>query len=735
LKITAIKYSLLWVHRTVLFYALLLLVSENIYSQTYSITGKVVDQNLKPLPGVNVVLLNTNIGAATDELGKYKIENLSPGIYTIEFSVLGYEKFKKQKVIVQNNSITLDVTLIEAAILTGEVLITAGKYEQKKSDLTVSTEIISGEELRERNFSNLEDAVRYVPGVNMTEDQVSIRGSSGYSRGTGSRALLAIDGLPFYTGDSGEIVWEMIPTLEIRRVEIIKGASSSLYGSSAIGGVINSITRDISEKPITIFNGFYGVYDKPYYDEWNWSGERRPFNGLTLSHSNKLGNFGFNVSVTRLEESSYKQDDDFKKYIGFLKAVYNFNPLSSLTFLANSFSKKAGQFLYWKDSRNALVPPDQNLGDRIETNRNLFGLIYKSLLGDNLLMNIKTSYYRNYFKDNELIPNESTSNLYRGEVQLNSNILHFMILTGGVEGTFSEVKSSLFGNPDAFSIGAYSVADVTFDFPLIASIGLRYDYSQLDSLDGSGAVSPKIGLNYKLTKKLIFRSSIGTGFRAPSIAEAFTSTSTGGITVKPNPSIKSENNLTFEFGINYSPLSLVNLDAAFFQDEYYDMIEPGIDPSDGLVYFSNLIRARIQGAEAAIVFDFLPDELSLSLAYTYLWARDLENGKALRYRPRHIFYSAIDFKKWNFDFGINFRYTSKVEEIDDELVDLGIVIDGDIRVPVFTTDAMIGYNFFLLNIPMNAYLNIKNIFNYNYVELIGNLRQIRNYSFGMNLAF
>ncbi|MDZ7626336.1 MAG: TonB-dependent receptor [Ignavibacteriaceae bacterium] len=479
-------------------------------------------------------------------------------------------------------------------------------------------------------------------------------------------------------------------------MEIIKGASSSLYGSSAIGGVINSLTRDISDKPLTIFNGFYGVYDKPYYNEWDWSGGMRPFNGLTLSHSQQIEKFGFNVSLTRLEESSYKQDDDFKKYIGFLKAVYNFTPVSSLTFLANTFNKRAGQFLYWKDSRNALVPPDQNLGDRIETNRYLFGLIYKTLVSDKILMNIKTSYYRNYFKDNADIPNESTSNLYRGEVQLHSTITNYLVLTGGVEGTFSEVQSSLFGNPDAFSLGAYLVGDINFSFPLIASIGVRYDYSKLDSLDGSGAVSPKLGLNYKLTKDLILRSSLGTGFRAPTIAEAFTSTSTGGITVKPNPNIKSEYNLTFEFGVNYTPINLMILDFAVFQNEYYDMIEPGIDPEDGLVFFSNLVRARIQGGEAGVIFNLFPNELSLSFSYTYLWARDLETGTALRYRPRHIFYSGLDFSKWNFDFGVNFRYTSRVEEIDEELIDLGVVVDGDLRVPVYTTDINLGYNFIYL---------------------------------------
>lgn len=710
------------------------LFTEIIFAQSYSIRGKVVDPKSKPIPGVNVVLLNTEFGAATDADGTYEISNLPSGNYTIEFSAIGYQKFRKDNVVIKDELIILNVTLIESVIQTDEVLITAGKYEQKKSDLTVSTEIISGSKFSERNFSNLESAMRYVPGVNMTEDQISIRGSSGYSRGTGSRALLAIDGLPFYTGDSGEIVWEMIPTLEIQRVEIIKGASSSLYGSSAIGGVINSITKDISEKPLTMFNGFYGVYDKPYYNEWDWSGERRPFNGLTLSHSNTLGNFGFNVSLTRLEELSYRKDDDSKKYIGFLKTVYNFTPISSITFLANTFNKKAGQFLYWKDSRNVLVPPDQNLNDRIETNRYLFGLIYKSIIANNIILNIKTSYYRNYFRDNETIPNESTSHLYRGEVQINKNILDDIVLTSGVEGTFSQVNSSLFGNPDAFTIGAYTVGDITFSFPLIASLGVRYDYSKLDSLEGAGAISPKIGLNYKLTKEIILRTSLGTGFRAPTTAEAFTSTSTGGITVKPNPNIKSEHNLSFEFGLNFTPLSFINLDVAFFQNEYYDMIEPGVDPSDGLVYFSNLIRARIQGMEAGIYFDLIPNEFSFSCNYTYLWARDLQNGIALRYRPRHIFYSALDFRKWNFDLGINFRYTSRVEEIDDELVDLGIVIDGDIRVPVYTTDLNFGYNFIAMRFPINIYLTIKNLFNYNYVELIGNLRKIRSYSVGINLA-
>ena len=117
--------------------------------------------------------------------------------------------------------------------------------------------MIPSDEFSKKNISNLENALRYVPGVNMTEDQISIRGSSGYSRGAGSRVLLALDGIPFYTGDTGETIWEMIPTAVIKRVEIIKGAASSLYGSTAIGGVINVITNDIPKNPPTFFKVFY----------------------------------------------------------------------------------------------------------------------------------------------------------------------------------------------------------------------------------------------------------------------------------------------------------------------------------------------------------------------------------------------------------------------------------------------------------------------------------------------
>jgi outer membrane receptor protein involved in Fe transport len=160
-----------------------------------------------------------------------------------------------------------------------------------------------------------------------------------------------------------------------------------------------------------------------------------------------------------------------------------------------------------------------------------------------------------------------------------------------------------------------------------------------------------------------------------------------------------------------------------------------IDPADGYAYFNNVLEAQINGLEVGLIIFFLPEVLDLNINYTYLHSEDVVTGKALRYRPKNVFYAGLEFNKWNFQFGINFRYISKVEEVDEELVDLGIVVDGDLRVPTYTTDLNLGYSFISLDLPLNLYLNVKNIFNYNYVELIGNIRPIRNFAFGFNLAF
>jgi outer membrane receptor for ferrienterochelin and colicins len=718
--------------RIVLLKIFILLVTAQLTAQSYSVSGRVVDKAGQPVIGVNIIILGTATGTSSDENGYYKIDDLAVGSYDIKFSAVGYADILK-RITIEDKSVVLNVTMSEEAIETEQVIVTAGKREQYITDLPVSADVIHSDEFAKKNFSNLENALRYVPGVYMTDDQISIRGSSGYSRGAGSRVLLALDGIPFYTGDTGESIWEMIPTPVIQRVEVIKGAASSLYGSTAIGGVVNVITNDIPDKPLTFFKSYIGLYGSPSYGEWKWSDENRFYNGLTVAHSQKFGNFGIEASLTRLGDMSYRQSGFSHKYIGFLKSKIEITPASSVTILANTLNKKGGNFYYWKDSRHALVPIDDQQGQTVTTSRYLFGAIYNNVLSNDFLLNVKTSYYRTDWSDTSPAMDKSLTNLYRGEIQLNKSFSDKLIIVTGAEGLTSNVNSNIFGNPGMWSSGIYLQGDISYFYPLTISAGIRYDYSKLDTLSGENALSPKIGFNYKITDKFILRSSAGTGFRAPSLAEAFTSTTASGLIIKPNPNLKSETNFTFELGADYLPFDELTLNAAVFQSEYYDFIEPGIDPADGYAVFRNVTRARIQGIESDVKSELFNKAISISLSYTYLWARNLNKNKALKYRPRHLFIGSLDYYIGSLNIGSDFRYWSRIEEIDEELV--RIVNDGDLRVAAYVLDLRAAYNFGRLGIPVSVFLNANNVLNYNYVELIGNLKPIRNYSLSVQFSF
>ncbi|MGB8317090.1 MAG: TonB-dependent receptor [Ignavibacteriaceae bacterium] len=724
------------IHITKYFLMLIIFFSIKIYSQNFEISGTVKDTSGNRLSEVNIVVVGQDIGAASNDDGYYSISNIKPGNYQIEFSSIGYQPYITG-IKILNSSVTVNAILKEKPVETKQVIVTAGKHAQEISELPVSAEVIPSKDLTERNISNLRYALEYAPGVNMVEDQVSIRGSSGYSRGAGTRVLLALDGIPFYTGDTGEIIWEIIPVSEIQRVEIIKGAASSLYGSSAIGGVINVITKDITKKPLTYFKAYIGSYDETSYDEWNWwgKGKYRLFNGLTLSHSNTFGNFGFTLALTRIEDSGYKQSGFFKRYVGYFKGKYKFSQFSDLSLFVNSINQRSGNFIYWKDINHALVPPDADQGQRTMSNRYMFGIIYKNVFSKDFSINVRSSYYNTNWSDQTTSHNSSTTNLYRTEIQSNNKISDNFILTSGIEGTASNVNSNIFGKPNANGFGAYSQADVKFNFPLSLSAGVRYDIDKIKTLETFDAVSPKFGVNYKLSDKLIFRSSLGTGFRAPSLAEAFTSTTASGIIVRPNPNIKPEHNFTFEIGANYQLWSNLNFDAAIFNNEYYDFIEPELlVDSLGVSFgrFDNISRARIQGFEIDTKYNIIPDKLNLSLSYTYLWARDINTNKALKYRPRHMFYVNLDYKLSPFEFGSDFRYLSRVEEIDNLSQ---FITDGNRRVAVYVLDLRAGYNFITFNVPGRLFINVNNVLNYYYVELIGNISPIRNASLSFELFF
>ncbi len=701
-------------------------------AQNGRISGTVSDDKGNLVIGANVLLKGTLIGIATNAEGKFIIKGLKEGKYILTVSMIGYEKYESDTLKIHDATLSHDVVLKPAAYEFDQVIVSASKYKQQLLDLPVSALSIDAQRFSEKNFTTLDKALRYASGVNVTLDQVSIRGSSGYSRGAGSRVLVALDGIPIYTGDTGEIIWELIPTTEIGSVEVVKGAASSIYGSTAIGGAINVLSKEITSNPLTFINTYIGAYADPSHEQWKWSNDTRLYSGITLSHSRRFEKLGISLSFSRIEDKGYRLNDWDTKYIGYLKAKYDFSPSTSLSFIGTGFVRDRGTFNFWKDVDNALRPPDGDVGQEQPSERFIFGLALDHVFDKDLSISFKPSLYTTHWKDETEAANNSTSNLFRSELLANYNLVDESKLIIGLEGQYGKTESDIFGNRTSGGFAAFAQADYNFDFPLKLIFGLRYDWTKVGYIDPEGSVSPKFGLNYKLSELTVLRGSYGQGFRAPTLAEAFTSTSASGILVKPNPELKSETSYSFELGINHKFTNSFSFDLALFNNEYEDMIEPRID-TDGQVIFDNVTKARIQGFETNMMLSFLERKILFDIGYTYLWARDIENDTFLKYRSRHNLVTRLNLYPGIFVLGADFRFASKVEEIDWELVEFGLVKDGDARVDIYVLDLRGGVNLFSLNIPGRVFLNFNNILNYNYVEMIGNLSPIRNYSLSLEL--
>ena len=263
---------------------ILLLLTFFVFSvnQAQTISGIISDESSnEKLIGVNIIAKDGK-GTATDVFGKYTLK-LTAGEHQITYRYIGYKDVVKDVSLKNGESKIIDVNLNFASEQLGTVVVSAGKFEQKLEEITVSMEVIKPDLIENKNTTNIQTAIDQVPGVNMTDGQANIRGGSGWSFGAGTRVLVLVDDMPLISGDAGQVQWKLIATENINQVEVIKGASSALYGSSALNGVINIRTAFPSQKDIdknklpgfTKVNMHFGLIDIPEREILHWNGEKR----------------------------------------------------------------------------------------------------------------------------------------------------------------------------------------------------------------------------------------------------------------------------------------------------------------------------------------------------------------------------------------------------------------------------------------------------------------------------
>tara|TARA_B100001250_G_scaffold154515_1_gene132760 strand:- start:4538 stop:6892 length:2355 start_codon:yes stop_codon:yes gene_type:complete len=566
-----------------------------------TITGTITDANTKEaLIGVNIILENGE-GTSTDVNGSYtlQINKLTP--LKLVFKYIGYTEVIKTISLQKNETKTINIELSPSTEQLSTVVISAGRFEQKIEEITVSMEVIKPSLIENKNTTDIQTAMDQVPGVNITDGQANIRGGSGWSFGAGTRVLVMVDDMPLISGDAGQVQWKLIATENINQVEVIKGAASALYGSSALNGIINIRTAFPSQKDIdknksfgfTKVNMHFGLIDKPRREELNWNGEnRRAYKGIEFLQAMKMNNLDLTIGGNIFLDDGYRKGEITDRKRFNINSSYKSKIFEGLSYGINGnfLFQTTGSAIIWDGFDRAYIPLNDEItntnGDTYNidpfityikgTNRHSLKTRYLKVINDNSTKGIDTG------QDNE-------SETYYSDYQWQKNIKKYNLrITTGTTNEIVYARSDLFnGNNTRTNHSLYTQLDKKVG-KVNLSFGARYEHFQInsekkyvingDSLNNFLASKPvfRSGINYQAAEATYLRASWGQGYRFPSMAELFISANQSGLEIYPNPELKPESGWSAELGIKQG-VKIKNwlgyLDVAGFLMQYDDMME------------------------------------------------------------------------------------------------------------------------------------------------------------------
>jgi outer membrane receptor for ferrienterochelin and colicins len=220
------------------------------------ITGHIINKTTKEyIPFINVILKGTTIGTTTDATGHYFIKNIPNSKFTMIASGVGYKSIEKEIDLISPNSINIDFEMEDDPIMLESVVVSANRNATNRKEAPTIVNVISPKIFESTNSVCLAQGLNFQPGLrtetncqNCGLQQVRINGLDGtYSQ-------ILIDSRPIYSALQSVYGIEQIPTNMIERVEVVRGGGSAIFGSNAIGGTINIITKDPTQNSVTVAN-------------------------------------------------------------------------------------------------------------------------------------------------------------------------------------------------------------------------------------------------------------------------------------------------------------------------------------------------------------------------------------------------------------------------------------------------------------------------------------------------
>ncbi|WP_419162530.1 TonB-dependent receptor [Candidatus Palauibacter sp.] len=626
-----------------------------------AVRGRVLDAETRaPIAGATVLIRNTPLRATSRSDGGFAIALPSEGTYTLIVVAPGFRLTERE--LQADHSGELSILLDRQTVTVPELTVTASRSVARPGEAPVSVAVMSGEELHHRHPVTLDEALPFAQGVIFNSGQMDIRGSTGLARGVGSRVLMLLDGHRVLSGVGASIDFGGLPVLDVDQIEIVKGPHSTLWGTNALGGVVNVITRRPSAEPETIVRGYYGLFDTP--SGMSFTEERLSREGIAIHHSRRLGDVGTTLFLGREESDGFRQNGELGRWRVRLKTVFPAESANPWEVFVNWTRKDEEEFFTWLSADRPLEVDPTELGDWIRTDDLVFGVTTNPIVTPKHRLQVRPHVYharsRNYFHDNEDF-HRSTRLGTDIQWSLFPNRSH--VLTIGGEGAMTGVSSNfLEPPPDVKDFAVFAQDEVAFSDRVHASVGLRLDYHKASAAMRDLVLNPKLGVVFATSERLSLRTSFSRGYRSPSVSEQFTSTTQFGFRVIPNLELRGESAWAREVGATLHLSDRVWVDAGFFWSEYTDLIEPTPAPNNIFTFqFRNVAEAMVRGIDAGLRLGVIPRRLDFSTTYTFLDTEDHGTGRALPYRSRHNFTATI--AAWRQLVAIDFRYRSRVEEV------------------------------------------------------------------------
>ncbi len=741
--------------KTFIFWIGLLLFATNLSGQ-WTITGKVIDaESGEGLSYVNITFKDGATYNTTSDLnGAFRISGLTETHYQVVFSMIGFQTVLLDTVSASDDPI--HIKMHPESYLTKEVVVSASRKSQSLNLAPASVGLVTRKQLLQAGTNSFDDAFNGINGITVTRSSnanvqsFSIRGASEVAGGgIGNRVLLLLDGRPAITPESGGALWNLVPLAAIERIEVIKGAYSSLYGSSAMGGIVNVITRTPDTASHSDINLHYGAYGPaPAYTGYK---RYNDFFGAEFITSRKLNKWSYLFNFAGKSNDGNREQSSFNLYNGYGKFKFDFSPNRSLQISAMYNDIFNDTPATWLSTTEAYSVADHRKDDtqhRREWNGDLY---YQAFARSNMKYSTRFYYYgaaTDYVFNGD--PENDSTNVNTGKQYIDTEkvLVHRIGNTSQIDmsmgdvhyviGGFDLQTDYINGQPDtvlygihrAENIGVFIQDQMTLSDRLTLTAGLRYDYYNIKGTFMEGNVNPKIAAVYQCSPKVSVRSLLARAFRNPSISERYTKVEQGGgLSFTTSPLLRAEKlTLSAEVGTKIN-LNQIRFDIALYYNNYKDLIYYEQRPTpDGSLLFEvvNLNKAILKGFE--ISAEYAPvKEISLQAGYTYLDAKDVSDeaiNDVLAYKSKHTTYANLLVSHKRFQLFLQARSRSRIDEV--------FIYSGSEPAGYILFGGKLSYT---ISDKVSTYFKIDNATDVQYEEIERYRMAGRNFMVGVNMQF